>query len=198
MQKAWASGKLPDEKQAALGALGVTSNVPAKGKGKGGGNGSSSGGGSGGGSGSGSSGGSDERGGSSGGGGGGESTPLEERKSHKFEEFAVALEAYKSDTGSVAVKRDYETEDGLKLGLWLASHFVKAKRGLLPEDRHKEMRQLFAKLGFDFDEAMDKMPGGSGGGGSKKGGRGEKGSGGKGGGGGRGKPVAGGDHSATD
>ena len=31
--------------------------------------------------------------------------------------------------------RDFETEDGLKLGAWLGSHLVKAKKDTLPEER---------------------------------------------------------------
>mmetsp|Transcript_25447 Transcript_25447/g.51076 ORF Transcript_25447/g.51076 Transcript_25447/m.51076 type:complete len:191 (-) Transcript_25447:72-644(-) len=177
VQKAWTAGKLPSEKQEALQALGVTADTGSKTKGsrKGGVGGSSR----------------TENSGLSGtaadvgeGSGGNGEAPLvlEERKSHKFAEFAAALEDHKESTGSVEVKRDFETPEGLKLGLWLASHLVKAKRGALEDERLTAMRKLFAKLGFDFDTHAEKIGGGvsKGAGASSQGGR--KGGGGGGGG----------------
>ena len=47
----------------------------------------------------------------------------EERKASRFDEFSAALVQYKQEKGSLGMKRDYTTPEGLKLGAWLASKY---------------------------------------------------------------------------
>jgi hypothetical protein len=55
----------------------------------------------------------------------------EQVRNDRFDEFAAALTHYKNEKGNVELSRTVEYS-GLKLGAWVMSHLVKARRGDLP------------------------------------------------------------------
>jgi hypothetical protein len=101
--------------------------------------------------------------GAGGGGGGNE---------NMFNDYLAALKQYKKEKGTLEITREYETSDGLKLGRWLGTMLVKAKRGELEESKHRMMTKTFAELGLDFEKRAASLKTstgpGKGGGGAKK------------------------------
>ena len=66
---------------------------------------------------------------------------------HQWQQGVRKLHDYKSENGGVMVPRNYETPDGFKLGMWVASKRVAKSKGKLSSDQIKELDDL----GFVWD-----------------------------------------------
>lgn len=131
VQKAWASGKLAQEKQDFLKGLGVSP-------------------GGGGGAGEGSDGAGSGKGDSNG--------ALGVQKLHSRKALIAsmmkALAEYKEANGNVDVPWDFETKDSLKLGMFLKGVLGKAASDKLPMPLRESLRGHFNSLGINFESYL--------------------------------------------
>ena len=63
---------------------------------------------------------------------------LDERREHALRRLAT----YKSEHGDVNVPWAYATDEGFKLGIWVASQRAKKSKGKLPEEQEKQLEEL--------------------------------------------------------